>query len=155
MEELRRNLPKKQQQALLMIQSPIRGLTQVVKALGQTRKAPDQAWQQFRDHAATMLRRMAENGGGAAPARKELLEWLDAVHKMTDDEFAREAPGLPMVWAKILLPTVMKQLQKPEYQKNRMNGICRELVTRPEGYDLVEALIDRRKEMADKTDGAP
>jgi len=42
--------------------------------------------------------------------------WLDAVRKMTDEEFAAEAPGLAEAWARVLLPDTMQQLEDPDFR---------------------------------------
>ena len=141
--ELLSALTPDQKKALVISRSPLGGLKQVVEALGRARKAPDEAWQTFRAHVVDAITRTIARNGGHPPAKKELAGWLDAVRAMSDEEFATEAPGLPAAWGEALMPELMKRLQDPRVQKERLLEICRQLITHPKGYDIVEAVIDR------------
>lgn len=143
--ELRDSLKPDQRQALLVFISPERGLAGLVEALRQMRKAPPQAWEQVRQNLVEALSGFGGPRGTAAVAPATIVEWLEGVRKMPDAEFEKAAPDLPGQWARALAPEMMRQVDDPRGQDQRLLDVCRRLLSDPGGRDLVPELVREAK----------
>lgn len=139
--ELRETLKPEQRRALLAHESPERMLTGMVQALRQMRKAPQPDWEQARRGLSEAMAGFGGPRGAAAVPPAKIGEWLDQVRQMPDAEFDKTAPDLPGEWARALAPEMMRQIDDPGMQEQRLLEACRRLVAEPAGHELLARLL--------------
>lgn len=144
--ELAQTLSAEQRRALVAFLSPVRGLSGLVGALRQVRKAPPQAWEQMRPHMVGALRGFAGSQTTAAVPEQTIVGMLDRARQMPDAEFEKAAPGLPEEWAKALAPEVVRQVDDPAWQEQRLQEVCHRLIADPAGRDLVARILAEQRE---------
>ena len=120
----------------------VRRVQSTVDMLDRNRKAPDEAWLRTEKLASSTLTRLAAIGGAGDVGREEIEGWLSAVRAMADGEFARVRRGLAAEWAEVLMPQIIQQLKTPESKKQRLQEVCRRLLTQAYGHALTRALIE-------------
>jgi hypothetical protein len=153
--ELREALPPEQRRNLLAFTSPERGLAGLVEALRQVRKAPQPAWEQMRGNMVEALAGVGGPRPTPAVPRTTIAEWLDRARQMPDAEFEQAAPGLPGQWARALIPEVMRQMDDPGMQDQRLLDICRRLITDAGGRSLVRRLVQEAGRTTPPAPAAP
>lgn len=141
--ELRDLLRPEQRRALLAYTSPERGLAGLVEGLRQARKAPEPAWGQIRKDMAEAMTGFAGPRGSAAVPAETIAGWLDRVREMGDADFEKAAPDLPGQWARALAPEMMRQMDDPRNQEQRLLEVCRRLIAEPAGPELLARLIEQ------------
>jgi hypothetical protein len=140
--ELRELLKPEQRQALLAQQSPARMLAGLVQALRQARKAPQPEWEQMRQGLSGAMAGFAGPRGAPSAAGATPGELLDQARQMSDAEFERVAPTLAGDWARKLAPDMMRQVDDPATQDQRLLETCRRLVSDAQGHALLTRLLD-------------
>ena len=141
--QLAAGLTAEQRAALAWNTSPARHLQVAADVVGMTRAVPDQQWEQMRPgitQSIGMVCLQADPGGGATP--EGIAALLDEARAMSDQQFATAQPGLARRWAAALMPNLLRQLEDPAAQAQRLDGACRQLLTSERGPELVEAKLD-------------
>jgi len=141
--QLAESLTDEQRAALVWATSPAHYLQNVVDALTGARAVPDEMWTQMRTgltQGIGTLIMQADPGAGVTPEGIGAL--LDGARGMSNEEFAAAAPGLARAWAAKLMPNLLRQLEDPVAQQERVKGACQRLLTFERGPELVEARLD-------------